>query len=189
MTADLNTGTYKMYMDGVELASITDIVVPEEVYVDFFRLGAGAKGNTVFITYYDDVTVSILDPSPAPQQWSVRITCSSGGSTNPNGRINLSDGESLTVHATQATGYAFSKWILDGVDYSTNSTVTVPAQSAGTPHTLHATFTSTQPNPEYNWLPLQLIGLGMVAGGGYVLWSLKKRESTNRGPLQMPKCT
>lgn len=179
MTANLNTGTYKLFIDGTELASITDVIVPANVYVGFFRFGAGSRGDSVFTTYYDDITVSFLDPPPPPNQWSVRITSTSGGSTNPVGITNVDDGESLTVNAEQAAGYVFSKWVLDGDDYSTNSTVTLPAQSAGTPHTLHAMFksTSTEPNPEYNSLPLQVVGLGMIIGGGYVLWSWKKRES------------
>jgi hypothetical protein len=181
MTADLNTGTYELYMDGIELASITDVIIPADVYVDFFRLGAGAKGDSIFITYYDDVTVSFLGPSPPSQQWSVRITSSSGGSTNPFGTINVNNGENLTVNATSAMDYVFSKWTLDGVDYNKSSMVTVPPQSAGTRHTLHATFTSTspEPTPKNNWLPFQVIGLGMTLSGGYVLWSQKKRKSTN----------
>jgi hypothetical protein len=178
MTADLSTGSFKLYMDGTELASITDVIIPANVYVGFFRLGAASRGDSVFTTYYDDVTVSFLDPSPPPNQWSVRITSTSGGSTIPVGITNVNDGESLTVNAEQAAGYVFGKWVFDGVDYSTNSSVTLPAQSAGSPHTLHATFTgiSTEPNPEYNSLLLQLVGLGMIIGGGYVLWSWKKWE-------------
>jgi hypothetical protein len=178
MTADLNTGTYKLYMDGTELASITDIVVPADVYVDFFRLGAGSRGDSIFITYYDDVAVSFLGPSPPQNQWSVRITSSSGGSTTPDGTTNVNNGESVTVNAIQAAGYVFSKWVLDGTDYSTNSTVTIQDQLAGTPHTLYAMFART--NPEFNlegyWLPLQLIGLGMIVGGGYILWSHRNRN-------------
>jgi hypothetical protein len=179
MTANLNTGTYKMYMDGTELASIMDVVVPADVYVDFFKLGAESQGNSVFITYYDDVSVSFLGPSPPPNQWSVSIMSSSGGSTSLVGATNVNDNKSLTVNATQAAGYVFSKWTLDGTDYSTNSTVTLPPQLAGTTHTLHATFTSASPefNREYIWFPLQVIGLGMILGGGYVLWPRKKRES------------
>jgi len=181
MTTDLNTGTFRLYMDRTLLASIMDVEVAADVYVDFFRLGAGARGDSNFTTYYDDVTVSLLSPSPPPQQWSIRITSSPGGSTDPYDTINVNAGEGLTVNAMQATGYVFSKWTLDGADYSTRSTVTVPPQSAGTQHALHATFASTspEPNPEYNWLPLQVMGLGMIGGGGYVLWSQKKRESTN----------
>ena len=181
ITADLNMGTYEIYMDGALLASITDLLVPVDVYVDFFRLGAGVRGDDVFITYYDDVTVSFLGPLPPHQQWSVRITSSSGGSTYPYGTINVNDNENLTVTASQTMGYVFSVWTLNGVDYSTNSTVTIPAQLMGTRNKLHATFTSTNPEImlELNWLLFQLIGLGMIVSGGYLLWSQEKRKSTN----------
>ena len=109
MTADLNTGTYKMYMDGSELASITDIVVPANVNVDFFRLGAASRGDSVFITYYDDVTVSFLGPSPPANQWSVSIASSLGGSTSLVGTTNVNVGESLTVNASHKRGLCFQQ--------------------------------------------------------------------------------
>jgi len=177
MIADLNMGTYEIYMDGTKLASITDVNVPTDVYVDFFRLGAGVRGNSIFITYYDDITVSLLAPPPPPQQWSLKITSSLSGSTNPIGIINVSDDQNLTVTATQAIEYVFSMWTLDGVYYSNNSTITVPGQSAGTRHTLHATFTITspEPTPQNNWLPFQIFGLGMAISGAYMLWSQQKK--------------
>jgi len=177
ITADLNIGGYEIYMDGVKLASITDVNVPADVYVDFFRLGSSVKGNTLFTTYYDDVTVSLLGPSPPPKQWSLRITSSSGGSTNPLGIINVDDDQTLTVTASQAIDYTFSMWILDGAHYSVNSTITVPAQFAGSRHTLHATFTTTSAASilQNNWLPFQMIGLGIAFSGAYILWSEKKQ--------------
>jgi hypothetical protein len=176
MTADLNTGMYRLYMDGTEVASITDVTVPADVYIDFFRLGVGSRGNSVFTTYYDDVAVSFLGPSPPENQWSVRITSTFGGSTNPIGTTNVNNDKSLIVNAEQTAGYVFNKWTFDGTDYSTNTTVILPAQSVGTQHTLQATFTriNPEPNSNYNSLLLQMIGLAMIVGGGYVLWSLKK---------------
>ena len=177
MTTDLNTGTYKLHMDGLQLASITDILVPADVYIDFFRLGAGAKGDSNFTTYYDDVTVSLLGPPPPPKQWSLRITTSSGGSTNPIGIINVNDDQTLTVTATQAIDHTFNSWTLNGAHYSTSSTITIPAQSAGTRHTLHATFTTTNPEPilQNNLFLFQMIGLGIALSGAYILWSKKKQ--------------
>lgn len=177
MTADLITGTYRLYLDAIELASITDILIPDDVYIDFFRLGAGAQGTTAFVTYYDDVAASFLDPSPPPGQWSVRITSSPEGLTNPYGTMNLNHGESLTANAIDTTGYVFNKWILDGIDYSKNSTVILPTQQIGMQHTLHAMFRGTEAEPE-NWLPLQMIALAMIGSGGYLLWSQNKRIST-----------
>jgi hypothetical protein len=72
--------------------------------------------------------------------------------------------------------YVFSNWTLDGAEYNNNSTVTIPAQPAGTRHTLHATFTNPNPTPENNWLPFQIIGLAMSLSGAYVLWSQKKQK-------------
>ncbi len=181
LTADLNIGTYEIYMNGALLASITDLLVPADVYIDFFRLGAGVRGDDIFIIYYDDVTVSFLGPSPPHQQWSVRITSSSGGSTYPYGTINLNDNENLTVTASQTNGYAFSMWTLNGIEYSTNSKVTIPVQLIGSRHKLYATFTNTNPELtlELNWLLFQLIGLIMIVSGGYVLWSQEKQKENN----------
>jgi len=60
MTADLENGSYKLYLNGKLLASITDVIVPEDVYIDFFRLGITPRGKTIFTNYYDDIIVSLL---------------------------------------------------------------------------------------------------------------------------------
>ena len=176
ITADLNAGTYRLYMDTIELVSIADIVIPDNVYIDFFRLGGGKRGSSAFVTYYDEVAVSLLDPSPPAGQWSVRITSSLEGSTDPQGTIRLNSGESLTVNAKNFADHVFSNWIFDGRDYSTNLIVTLPPQPVGTQHTLHATFRSIG-SESYNWVLFQVIALGMVGGGGYLLWSQSKRHS------------
>ncbi len=98
MTADLYNGTYKLYLDGMEIASISDVIVPEDVYIDFFRLGVSARGDNIFIVYYDDVTVSLL-----------------------------------------------------GISEQSESTL------------------------EYRWLPIQVVGMGLIGVGGYV-WRLDKKE-------------
>lgn len=64
---DLNNGTYKLFMNEAELASITNVVVPQDVYVDFFRLGFSTQRDTGFIIYYDDVTVSLLSAGEASE--------------------------------------------------------------------------------------------------------------------------
>ncbi len=181
ITADLNIGTYEIHMNGDLLASISGIFVPEDVYVDFFRLGAGVRGEDIFTIYYDDVSVSLLGPMPSPQQWSVRVGASLGGSTYPNGTINVNNDQTLTVTATKTIGYVFSMWTLDGVEYSTNSTVTIPVQSIGSRHKLYATFTSINPQPtlELNWFLFQLLGLSLVVSSGYVLWSQAKQKVNN----------
>ena len=183
MTADLNTGTYKLYIDTIEIASIiVNELVPDDIYIDFFRLGVDAQANTTFVNYYDDVMVSLLDSSPPPSQWSLRITSSQGGSTDPYGTIILNHGENITVKAGPITEYTFIKWILDGMDYSINPTITLPTQSVDTQHTLHAVFETT--SSEFNWLPLQMIGVGIFVGGGYLLWSQDKRNRLKIQPKE-----
>jgi hypothetical protein len=179
MTADLNAGTYRLYMDGVLLASLTDILVPPEVYIDFFRLGANVRRGGEFIIYYDDVGASNLDSSPNVNQWSLRITTSVGGSPHPSGKLTLGEGESLTINATPTPGYIFSTWIFDGANYSTNPNITIPPQTTGTQHSLYALFTNTNPQsiPIDIWLPFQALGLALTVSGGYLLWSHKKEAN------------
>ena len=179
ITVDLNSGVYKLYMDGVELASIMNGEVLGDTSIYFFRVGSGARGNSSFTTFYDDVVVSSLDSPPPSHLWSVRITSSSGGSTIPNGTITLDDNEHLYATAKEAVGYSFSRWLLDGVEYDTSITVAVPAQPVGTQHTLHAIFRSInfEPNTNCVFLPLQITGVGLIGGGAYALWTQKKRES------------
>lgn len=101
MTTDLNVGTHKLYMDGVELASISDVDVPEDVYIDFFRLGVTTTGGSGYVVYFDDVTVSLLGNSE-----------------------------------------------------------------------------QTESTPQYGWLPVQVVGIGLIGFGGY-LWCYRKRISKN----------
>jgi hypothetical protein len=183
MTADLNTGTYKLYIDTIEIGSITaSKVVPDDIYIDFFRLGVDARGNTTFVNYYDDVMVSLLDSSPPPFQWSLRITSSQGGSTDPYGTIIFNPGENITAKATPITEYAFIKWIFDGMDYSINPAITLPTQAVDTQHTLHAVFETT--SSEFNWFPLQMIAVGIIVSGGYLLWSQNKRNRLKIQPKE-----
>ena len=183
MTADLKTGTYKLYIDTIEIASIlANEVVPDDIYIDFFRLGVDAQGNTTFVNYYDDVMVSLLDSSPPPSQWSLRITSSQGGSTDPYGTMILNHGENITAKATPIPEYTFIKWIFDGIDYGINSTITLPTQALDTQHTLHAIFKTT--SSEFNWLPLQMIAVGIIIGGGYLLWSQNKRNRLKIQPKE-----
>jgi hypothetical protein len=61
ISVDLDKGSRKLYMNEVELASIANVVVPQDVYIDFFRLGVTTQRDTAFVIYYDDVTVSLLN--------------------------------------------------------------------------------------------------------------------------------
>ena len=85
-------------------------------------------------------------PPPPPDEWSITISSSFGGSTNPSGTRMLDVGESLPVSADPDPNYVFTKWRFDGVDYSTERNIVIPSQSSGSSHTLHAVFSGTPTN-------------------------------------------
>jgi hypothetical protein len=57
---DMDKGTYKLFMNEAEIASITNVVIPQDVHIDFFRLGFYTQSDRAFVIYYDDVAVSLL---------------------------------------------------------------------------------------------------------------------------------
>jgi hypothetical protein len=61
ISVDLDKGIRKLYMNEVELASITNVAVPRDIYIDFFRLGVTTQRDNSFVIYYDDVAVSLLN--------------------------------------------------------------------------------------------------------------------------------
>jgi len=71
-----------------------------------------------------------------------------GGSTNPSpGSYWHDSGSSITVNETQATGYVFFQWELDGSNVGSNPSYAVSMNSA---HTLTAIFRSTLPSPFFH---------------------------------------
>jgi len=66
-----------------------------------------------------------------------------GGATDPPpGEYKVAAGSSFTARATPNQGYAFSKWLLNGSDYSTSQEVTVTVRG---PTSLTAVFTALPP--------------------------------------------
>ncbi len=78
-----------------------------------------------------------------PLGWSITINSNpaQGGTTNPSGTIYGITG-SLTVEATQASGFVFNHWVFDGYTLTDNPLL-LPAQEDGTSHTLVAVFSKT----------------------------------------------
>jgi flagellin-like protein len=82
-----------------------------------------------------------------PAQPKVTLTVSveppEGGTTNPSpGEYRVAVGSAVTVRAEPNPGYAFSKWLLNGSDYSTSQEVTVTVRG---PTSLTAVFSKLQP--------------------------------------------
>jgi hypothetical protein len=83
-----------------------------------------------------------------PAQPKVTLTVSveppEGGTTNPSpGEYRVAVGSAVTVRAEPNPGYAFSKWLLNGSDYSTSQEVTVTVRG---PTSLTAVFSKLQPH-------------------------------------------
>ncbi|MEM4976833.1 MAG: NEW3 domain-containing protein, partial [Desulfurococcaceae archaeon] len=81
-----------------------------------------------------------LNPSyHVEYQLTINVSPSGAGTTSPAaGSYWYDSGSSVSVSATPNTGCTFSKWQLDGSDYSTNNPISVTMSS---PHTLTAVFT------------------------------------------------
>jgi len=82
-----------------------------------------------------------------PAQPKVTLTVSveppEGGTTNPSpGEYGVAAGSAVTVRAEPNPGYAFSKWLLNGSDYSTSQEVNVTVRG---PTSLTAVFSKLQP--------------------------------------------
>jgi hypothetical protein len=109
-----------------------------------------AMSNHTLMAFFTNVTV----PMPSTQ-WSLYINISVGGFTAPSGFLNVTG--PITVNASALENYTFSYWQFDGMNItstsdlalykvaSTNSTstITLPAQTAGSDHNLKAYFNAT----------------------------------------------
>ncbi|MEM1550843.1 MAG: hypothetical protein QXR13_02785, partial [Candidatus Bathyarchaeia archaeon] len=74
-------------------------------------------------------------------QLNIAISPTDAGTTSPKlGSYWYDLGSSVSVSATANAGYTFSKWQLDGSDYSTSNPVTVTMSA---PHTLTVVFSET----------------------------------------------
>ncbi len=92
------------------------------------------------------LTAFFANASAPATVWSLNVSIngSVGGTTAPSGVMNVTTG-SIVVNATAAANYTFSQWRLDNVTLANTTSVTVPAQTAGSNHTLTAFF-----NPVWN---------------------------------------
>ena len=98
-----------------------------------------------------------------PDTWGLTVTVSppDTGTTNPNGSIEINEGETVIVEAFPSNGYRFSHWELNEIDIGSENPITIPAQPIGTSSVLVAVFSPTPIIPD--WLiPVSLIGATAV---------------------------
>jgi len=82
-------------------------------------------------------------PAQPEATLTVSVEPPEGGTTSPPpGEYRVAAGSAVTVRAEPNPGYAFSKWLLNGSDYSTSQEVTVTVRG---PTSLTAAFSKLQP--------------------------------------------
>jgi hypothetical protein len=82
-------------------------------------------------------------PAQPEATLTVSVEPPEGGTTSPPpGEYRVAVGSAVTVRAEPNPGYAFSKWLLNGSDYSTSQEVTVTVRG---PTSLTAVFSKLQP--------------------------------------------
>jgi thiol-disulfide isomerase/thioredoxin len=89
-----------------------------------------------------------MQPSttPPPTGYTLTITSTAGGTTEPSGSINYQNGTLVTVQANPIIGYAFSYWKLDDVIMGSENSCLVLMDSD---HALIAVFVEeSPPSPE-----------------------------------------
>jgi flagellin-like protein len=87
---------------------------------------------------------AVQQPAQLEATLTVSVEPPEGGTTDPlPGEYRVAMGSAVTVRAEPNPGYAFSKWLLNGSDYSTSQEVTVTVRG---PTSLTAVFSKLQPH-------------------------------------------
>jgi hypothetical protein len=105
--------------------------------------------------------------------YTLSISCSEGGTTNPSGDQTVPEGTIITVTAIANTGYNFAGWILDGVDAGVANPIAVTMDSN---HGLFANFIPGKaPPPQLDLLTIAGIALAIAAASliGYYIYTGK----------------
>jgi parallel beta-helix repeat protein len=108
--------------------------------------GSDGIGDVPYIIDADNVDhYPLMNPygAPPPQTYSLTITTTTGGTTNPApGTYTHAAGSSVQVTAIPSTGYVLDHWELDSVNVGSANPYSVLMDNN---HTLHAVFKDTTP--------------------------------------------
>jgi len=151
ITVDLLPGTYHVH--GTYDGQVADQDV---------TISTAGEGKLVTLTFLAGYTLS--------------ISYSAGGTTNPSGNQTVLEGTIIMVTAIANTGYAFLGWTLDGADAGTANPIAV---TMGSNHGLFANFIKITDGGGGGELPVGwiLMGTGLIilsGAGVYYLWKRKK---------------
>ena len=139
--------------EGVAVASETLNVELEPGQAVDVKVNAQVPPGSYTVKIVTATGVEAIAPLPLsgaaqqPAQPEATLTVSAeppeGGTTSPPpGEYRVAAGSAVTVRAEPNPGYAFSKWLLNGSDYSTSQEVTVTVRG---PTSLTAVFSKLQP--------------------------------------------
>jgi hypothetical protein len=139
--------------EGVAVASETLNVELEPGQAVDVKVSAQVPPGSYTVKIVTATGVEAIAPLPLsgaaqqPAQPEATLTVSveppEGGTTSPPpGEYRVAAGSAVTVRAEPNPGYAFSKWLLNGSDYSTSQEVTVTVRG---PTSLTAVFSKLQP--------------------------------------------
>jgi hypothetical protein len=102
----------------------------------------GDTGEKVTLTAYTGL-VKFLAPTPPTPKYTLTITSTTGGTTNPPPATYIyEEGETATVQALPNSGYMLDHWELDAMNVGPTNPIDVLMD---TNHTLHAVFTRIPP--------------------------------------------
>jgi hypothetical protein len=106
--------------------------------------GSDGMGDTPYVINANNRDrYPLMNPygSPPPTTYTLTITTTAGGTTNPApGTYTYSQGQTVPVQATPNTGYVFHHWELDSVNGGSSNPISVTMNSN---HNLKAYFSAT----------------------------------------------
>lgn len=125
------------YVQG-EVVALAGIPNTNYVFTNWNINGATVTANPYEITIDRNYTVQVTFTYVPPQvQFTLAISSTSGGSTNPSGTRLYNEGTDVVIVANPATGYYLDHWLLDNVNIGSTNPYTITMNAN---HALQAVF-------------------------------------------------
>jgi hypothetical protein len=125
--------------------SSVDVILDFYAYTGAVRrtyLINGETGEKVTLDVYPGL-IKFVAPTPSPPTYTLTITCTTGGTTNPSpGTYTYQEGQTVTVQAIPNSGYMLDHWEFDAANIGAPNPVNVVMNAS---HSLHAVFSRIPP--------------------------------------------
>ncbi len=116
----------------------------------------------------DSAIITIQEAPPPPQEYTLTISSTTGGTTNPSGSRSYPEGTTVAVRAYPYSGYVFSYWRLNGITYTSNP-INVQMNSNASLEAIFSVAPPPPPPPEPSGI-LQAIRVQDVSTGKWYTW-------------------